>query len=560
MHRLVFTILIVCTMVFSQEVGARYLIITYDDFYNAVQPLAQWKQRKGLRTKVVKLSEIGTSATQIKNFIENAYNTWQIRPEYLLLVGAPNYIPFYYCDSVYTPYYSDNYYTNMDSDVENEILSGRLTVHDATEAQTVINKILLYEKTPDTSDSSWFTNACLIVRECYDYHDDSIYWSDINYAKDLMRNHGYGIIDTLSRSAGDSASDVMTSVNAGRAFVLYRGSGSNNWAYPFDGDPDQAANGTKLPIVLSITCRGIGLGSTPAIVERWLLTGTPSQPEGAAGYFASLTIIEYGAHLRSAISKAFFNALFLEGKRTFGEACEYGRLNVLNLYGSTSEYRSFTTLGDPEMNIWTATPRQLDVSHASQLCVNDESLVVHVQCQNSPVESALVCVLLDSLVYEYGYTNFDGEIALQFDTLCLGTMHVTVTAQNKIPYLGSIQVISVNVGETIIQEVIGLSEMEVSPNPFSAQTYIKYTIDEKYAIDNKVFKGTSKYNKPEIRIYDAIGRLVRSFEIVPGALRTEKIIIWNGRDEANRTLSSGVYFIRAISADKDQSIPVILLK
>ncbi|UCC11510.1 MAG: hypothetical protein JSW02_09175, partial [candidate division WOR-3 bacterium] len=74
----------------SQEPGARYLIISYDAFYDAIEPLAEWKHKKGMMTKHVKLSDVGTSADQIKNYVANAYNTWQTPPEFLLLVGAPN--------------------------------------------------------------------------------------------------------------------------------------------------------------------------------------------------------------------------------------------------------------------------------------------------------------------------------------------------------------------------------------------------------------------------------------------------------------------------------------
>jgi hypothetical protein len=277
MIKSLFFLLIACAICFSQEIGARYLIITHDDFYDAIQPLAQWKHRKGMRTKVVKLSETGSSASQIKDYIEDAYNTWQIPPEFLLLVGAPNYLPFPQVSYLY----SDNYYTNIEGDIYNEILSGRLTVHDTTEAQTVVNKILLYEKTPYMDDSLWFINSCLILRNDYD-PDDSIYWSDIHHAKNLMLQNGYNTIDTLASHFGNNANDIIQAVNDGRAFVLYRGCGVGNWYSPFSVDPDQTENGVKLPIVLSITSRTIGTGSTPATAERWLLTGEPSLPRGGA--------------------------------------------------------------------------------------------------------------------------------------------------------------------------------------------------------------------------------------------------------------------------------------
>jgi hypothetical protein len=41
---------ILVSMCFAQQ-GAKYLVITHDNFYDAVQPLAEWKQKKGLKTK-----------------------------------------------------------------------------------------------------------------------------------------------------------------------------------------------------------------------------------------------------------------------------------------------------------------------------------------------------------------------------------------------------------------------------------------------------------------------------------------------------------------------------
>ncbi|MCK4255891.1 hypothetical protein KAX35_03300, partial [candidate division WOR-3 bacterium] len=71
----------------------RYLIITPDAYYDAILPLAEWKTKKGMLTKVAKLSETGSSSAQIRSYITNAYNTWEPRPEYVLLVGDDNIIP-----------------------------------------------------------------------------------------------------------------------------------------------------------------------------------------------------------------------------------------------------------------------------------------------------------------------------------------------------------------------------------------------------------------------------------------------------------------------------------
>ncbi len=418
------------------QTGARYLIITHDDFYNAIQPLAQWKHKKGMKTEIKKLSEIGSTSTQIRDYIVNAYNTWDIPPEYLLLVGANNYLPFVSSSGTV----SDNFYANMDGDIYNEILPGRLTVHSATEAQTVVNKMLLYERTPNMTDSLWFIRAVGIVRMDYDPYDDSIYWSDVHQMKSYMLNADYDLVDTLSNLYGDDKYDVIDKVNLGRSFVLYRGQGVGNWWSPFDVNPDNTANGEKLPIVLSLTCSTIGTGSSPATAERWFLTGTPTQPHGASGYFATTTVISGGAYLRSAVSKGFFDAIFRYGKRTFGQACEGGRTRVYNLYSSGSEYRGFNTIGDPEMNIWTAIPKDLDVTHASSIPTGNQNYTVTVMDNSTPVNRAVVCLLKGTEVYAVDSTGTSGVVTLTINPQYVGTMDVTVTAYNYYPYEGTCQV------------------------------------------------------------------------------------------------------------------------
>ncbi len=443
MRKVVFFIFLLVLGGHAQEIGAKYLIITHDNFYNDIQPLAQWKHKKGMRTKVVKLSEIGATSNQIRDYITYAYNNWPVQPEFVLLVGQPDLLPW---GQTYP--YSDYPYMNMDTTFFNEILAGRLTVHNNTEAQTVVNKILLYERTPYMGDSTWFRNACLIVREDGSVYppmpgtDDYIYWGDSRHAYDLMLDNSYNRMDTLSRLLGDDYNDVTQSVNNGVGFVQYRGQGVSNWWSPFGVNPDNTANGGMLPIVLSITCSTIGTGSTPATAERWLLTGTPTNPRGGSGYFATTTVRSHVAHIRSAVSRGFFTTIFTERKRTFGEACEGGRLNLYNLYSDDYDYKGFATLGDPEMNLWTAIPKQIDVAHPVSLTTDDDSLLVTVTMDGvAPISDALVCVVLDTTVYVHGETDNNGQIVLHLPSIHPGQMDITVTGRNLYPYEGIIEIV-----------------------------------------------------------------------------------------------------------------------
>uniref|UniRef100_A0A7C4XFJ8 T9SS type A sorting domain-containing protein n=1 Tax=candidate division WOR-3 bacterium TaxID=2052148 RepID=A0A7C4XFJ8_UNCW3 len=435
----------------AQETGARYLIITHNNFYNHILPLARWKHKKGMRTKVVTLSETGSTASQIRNYIVNAYNNWLIKPEYILFVGAPNLIPF---PSV-LGWNSDNYYTNMDGDLYNEILSGRLTVHDTIETKTVVNKILAYERTPNTTDSLWFKRACLIANEDYGIYppqgNDTVYWNDVRYAKNLMLANGYNLIDTLSCGLGNNASNVYNSINNGRGFLMYRGSGFGNWYLPFECYPQYYTNnGTRLPIVLSFTCCTIGTGSTPAGAEMWFLCGTPTNLKGGAGYFATTTVGGgFITFLRSAVSRGFFDAIFVDGKRTFGEACEGGRIRVYSMYpysGGDEEYVGFTTIGDPEMNIWTATPCSLSVTHPQVIPCGSANFTVNVRraISATPISGALVCITAkqDTNIYCLDTTDANGDAYFSINPLFVNdTIYVTVTGRNLKPYEGSMQVL-----------------------------------------------------------------------------------------------------------------------
>jgi hypothetical protein len=250
----------------------------------------------------------------------------------------------------------------------------------------------------------------------------------------------------------------------------------------------------------------------------------------------------------SAVAKGFFNAVFEQRKQTFGEACEGGRLNVYSMYNSSSEYRGFTTVGDPSMRLWTAVPKRLDVLHDSTLSLEDDSLVITVRFQDEPVESALVCVLLDTTVYEYGYTPDDGLIEFRFSQYPLnpGYMHVTVTARNKIPYLDSISVGMTHVEEGTAPATNVIPAIYAYPNPFSLSTDIRYEM-----ADNS--------RNPEVSIYDASGRLVRTFAVLSSAVGHQSSVKWYGTDSFGKRLPAGIYFVRAGSGNEERAIPVVLL-
>lgn len=433
--------LLVCTGLFA-ETGARYLVITPDYFFNTLQPLIEWKYRSGQKAAVYKTSQIGSDTASIKNFIENCYNTWDIKPEFVVLVGHPGYIPMRYYYYGGYGYYTDNYYANMDGDFYTELTPGRLSVADNTQLQTVINKIFAYERNPYMQDSLWFRRGVAIAN-C-DGSSDYYYLTCMRYTESVAVANGYESVDTLCDNYGHNWTHVVNAINQGRGFVLYRGNANNAWYMPFNFSPSSTANGNKLPIIISTTCRTISPTSTPLFGEQFLRVGTPFDLRGAVGFIGGTRNTSGAAHLRNAVAYGCIDAMFLHDKRTLGEIAEGGRLRVYQDYSELREYNNFTCLGDPALRVWTATPCSIAVQHPEFVSFGAANFTVNVRDHTGlPVLGAYVCISAkaDSGVYAYDSTNANGDVLFTVAPQIVDdSIYVTVTGKNLRPYEGSMVV------------------------------------------------------------------------------------------------------------------------
>ncbi|MBS4015243.1 MAG: T9SS type A sorting domain-containing protein [Candidatus Latescibacteria bacterium] len=431
---------IIINLCFAQ--GAKYLIITHDNFYNAIQPLARWKHKKGMPTKVVKLSEIGatpTSISVIKNYIVNAYNTWTPRPEYVLLVGNGTYLRAE--SNLY-----DDYYGNVTGDMRMEISIGRFPVGTALQCSINVAKTLGYERTPYLTDTTWYRKSTTIVREDGTTHPDTVYWNDARYAHSCWINASYTNIDSLSRLRGSNSTSVTNAINNGRTFVLYRGTATTTWYNPFQQvNPNNMTNGFKLPIIVSATCATMDLYYTDYLGDRFMNAGTVLNPKGAVGFFGT-TISTYGnglARLRGTVTQSFFNAVFNQRIYKLGDAAKRAKFVIDSIrppYFTTDRYREWNLFGDPELNLWTTRPRTLTVQHDTSIQTIPQNFNVTVRNQTQPLANALVCIMMDTLIYQYGYTDASGNISFFVHPNSTGSISVTVTAQNFIPYEQNISV------------------------------------------------------------------------------------------------------------------------
>lgn len=167
--------------------AADYVIITHQDFTESLQPLCKLRDSLDFTVKMAEAPLIystfnGTDKSgDIKEFIQNAYDTWTQKPKYILLVGDAsrnddknNFIPsrqrpkfsFHYLGNLRT-HASDNWYVQLDGDdFIPEIAIGRLPVNSVESCRNWVKKIVAYEQINKPAD--WRKRVALIVSQDYE--------------------------------------------------------------------------------------------------------------------------------------------------------------------------------------------------------------------------------------------------------------------------------------------------------------------------------------------------------------------------------------------------------
>jgi len=417
------------------EFGARYLIITTPSFASIVDDLAEWRHLMGLQTMVVDLNTTGYSGTSIKSYIQTAYDTWDVPPEYILLVGDTEEIPIYEDGTA-----TDDFYAQLEGDdLFIDTLLGRLTADTPSECATLVAKVLGYERTPVTDDPDWPVSGTFMVADDFD-DGDWIYYMNTWFIYDLMDNAGFTVMDTLFDRNGVSQNQVYSAFNAGRGFANFRGQAWTYWPGAFNINPDYLTNGWNLPIIVSATC-ATGIYHTDGVFcEQVLRAGNPSYPRGAVAFFGSNTAYPGSqrlARLRGAGDMAFFEQAFGENGGELGAAALASKLAVYDFDGDEVEYRGWNLLGDPAMCVWTGHPEPLQVFHDEYFHESQSAFDVTVLSDGQALEEALVACVKDGDIYAWGTTDVSGQVSFPLTPSSSGAFSVTVTARNHVPYEGS---------------------------------------------------------------------------------------------------------------------------
>jgi hypothetical protein len=422
---------------------------------NQVEELMDWKHRVGYEVNYVNSSNVVNNRNNLKNYIDDAYETWDNPPVHVTIIGDAegSYDIPTWTDS-WSSYNGEGdhpYSTLEGNDQFPDLFLGRLSFDTSSDLQTIIGKTLNYESSPYLGEN-WFQRACLVG----DPSSSGISCIITNeHIHELLDIAGFEEVNTVYNSPW--ASQMQAGISEGVSFFNYRGYwGVSGFS---SSNVNNTSNGFMLPVATVITCGTGSFGSGEALSESFIRAGTASNPKGSVACIGTATL---GTHtmFNNIVDMGFYYGALVEGIESAGAALMYGKMMLYKSYPSNpSNYCHIFShwnnlMGESSLSMWSAYPEQITVDHPYALSKGTNYIDITVAKASGALEEAWVTILMDDEIFESGYTNANGFIRLPIPSSQTGVALVTVTKKNHYPYQSSFQIydpgVSVNVSESTL--------------------------------------------------------------------------------------------------------------
>jgi hypothetical protein len=343
-----------------EGVGAEYLIICPNDpvFLAWADTIRLFRSRQGISTGIVTTSETGgNTVNDIRNYINNAYNNWDIPPAAILILGDYGT----YGSTVISPIWdsycaSDNIFADVNNDDMPDIVISRIMAQNATHLQNTITKFISYETNPPVDPyfynhpvtalgwqtERWFQICIELVggffrnelgkdpvriNALYDGNPAVDPWSTAPNTGTVMNYFGPNGLGYIPSSPSDlggwnggNSNQINNAINSGSFLLLHRDHGfEQGWGEPsYNNGSLSGLNNDDLTFVYSVNClTGKFNYAGECFAEAFF-----RQPKRALGIIAA-----------SEVSYSFVNDTYVWG------AFDNMWPDFMPSYGTTPEYR-----------------------------------------------------------------------------------------------------------------------------------------------------------------------------------------------------------------------------
>jgi len=482
----------------SKDFGCEYLIVSPNnqEFQNWADTIKKFRTLQGINTDVITLDEIGGNTTYaIENFINEAYDTWDIVPAAILLLGdygtnAANSIVSPIWDSYCV---SDNIYADVTNNDMPDIIFARITAQDEGQLETMITKFINYETNPPTNPGfydhpvtalgwqteRWFQICSetiggfwknelgkdpVRINEVYGGNPITDPWSTATNTYTVLNMFGPNGLNYIPSSPNDlgdwnggDPTMINDAINDGAFALQHRDHGyEQGWGEPsYSSNNINGLNNTDLTFIFSVNClTGKYNLSGQCFTEKFHRYTSNGQNSGALGLIAA-----------SEVSYSFVNDTYVWGMYdnlwpdflpTYGSSVE--QRGLLPAFGNAAgkyflqqsswpyntgnkevTYNLFHHHGDAFLTLYSEVPQNQIVLHADVILEGSEIFSIFAE------EDAFVALTINNEII--GTAEGNGEsIEIAIPIVSVGSQLIlTVTKQNYYRYQSVIEVIESNI-------------------------------------------------------------------------------------------------------------------
>lgn len=406
----------------------KFLIIYHDAFEDQAEVLLQWKRQKGILGYFIPFSTVGTTAANLQTFIQTYYGS-PYYVDFVILIGDAAQIPTL---SVGGGGSDPSFALVAGADSYPDLFVSRLSATTAADVTTQVNKIITYERDYTTAQN-WihWSSGIASAEGGGGLGDDGE--SDIQHIENIRLDlEGYGYSVDQLYDPGVTDTDVSNVINWGTSLINYCGHGST---YSFTtsgfdtGDVAALTNGVMYPMVNAVACQVGNFVSYTCLAEAFV---RKSNGGGVAFWGSS---INQPWNPPMAAQDEVVDLLVAESKKTVGGLFFNGACRMLDDYPSDANtLKTWNIFGDCSMLARTKDPIAMTVTHTTVLNLN----VANTVTVNTGVPYSYIGISIGSVVHAWGYANASGVFTTTITPSTFTEYTVTVTAHNRVTYVGTI--------------------------------------------------------------------------------------------------------------------------
>ncbi len=443
----------------------RYVIVADSMFKQSLQPFVRWKEKQGYQVieAYTQNPAVGSSNTSIKNYLAGLYNNASLTlpaPSYALLVGDVAQMPVF---SGVAPggHITDLYYFEYTNDNFPEMYYGRFSATDTAQLNAQIEKTLMYEKYV-MPNPSYLAKSILISGDDASYSptfgDGQINYGSNNYFTSANATQVSSYLYATGSYNKDS--EIRQKIDSGVSIANYTGHGSiTAWANPefSNSHVNSMTNYGKYGFLIGNACITNTFNNNVCFGEALLR----AKNKGAIGYIGASnntywdedyfwsvgvgpisSTPTYASTGNGAYDLMFHNHNESPSQwaMSAGQYLTAGNLAVTQGGSRVLYYwEVYHLMGDPSLMPYQRIPLPLNITYNPLIPQNFQNFNVFAE------PNALVAISKnDSLIASaVADTNGMAQLLLPLN-MAVGSYDLMVTAQNRQPFYGSLQIATSN--------------------------------------------------------------------------------------------------------------------